>query len=92
MNSIPVALSLKFTDIIDLNQTKQGALQRSMQCALFLFFHFVLMWLLLNPQPFQSQHGLQLEGGYADVLVHCQLRVVGCDFCECDLEEVESSH
>ena len=79
-------------DIADLNQTKQGAMQRSMQCALFLFFHFVLMWLLLNPRPLQRQHGLQLAGGHADVLAHRQFRVVGCDFRECSIEEVEAFH
>lgn len=79
-------------DITDLKQTTQGALQRSMQCALFLSFHFVLKWLLLNPQPLQSQHGPQLAGGYADGVAHCQFRVVGCDFRECSIEEVEAFH
>lgn len=79
-------------DITNHNQTTQGALQQSMQCALFLSFHFVLMWLLLNLQPLQSQHGLQLAGGHADVLVHRQFRVVSCDFRECSIEEVEASH
>lgn len=79
-------------DVTNHNQTTQGALQQSMQCALFLFFHFVFMWLLLNPQPLQSQHGLQLAGGYADGAAHCQFRVEGRDSHECGIEEVETSH